>query len=378
MKVYTIENLQEITGLTGNDMQMVSDIHRKVTVASLIKHAMKLRHPTAWKEAWEHHITQSYHAANSAVQAVGDPPDIKELSIEFLITRFVAGNVALGTLHEPIVLSKTAQKELEYLHTTLRLWEALPDLLGDIFFTVHLGQMCLDELSRRLVDNPHTYEMLALRDRMDEIIGKSIQEQMRKALTERLMKATRNIPLPFDGEVEKESFIGESIVELNQKLSDKNLRELIVEAVEGNLKYFPRSVYKRMFNIRKKQLRQEKYHEGELVRLDDTKEGVQISELLVGKYDTLQTQPQEIDEGISQEQRKLLEALLGENGLRIFEYRHQHPGAVGTRGERKEIAGALGIAGSTVAEYIGSKKRDGTKRIGTLEQKSKKILEIFS
>jgi len=108
--------------------------------------------------------------------------------------------------------------------------------------------------------------------------------------------------------------------------------------------------------------------EGGFVSLDEEIETANgrkspLAEALAEEHEAMRTPPEEIDEKITQEQRKKLEALLGETGRRIFEYRRIHEIA-GERGEKKKIAEDLGIAESTVAEYIGSKRHDGTIRIG--------------
>lgn len=109
---------------------------------------------------------------------------------------------------------------------------------------------------------------------------------------------------------------------------------------------------------------------------------VSVLELLMTECEPLQMQPEPIEEEITQEQREQLEALLGEKGRAILEYRLQHPEIVGKHGEKKIIAEALRcndlrIAESTVGEYIGRQKHDGTRYIGILEKKAKAIQKNF-
>jgi hypothetical protein len=118
------------------------------------------------------------------------------------------------------------------------------------------------------------------------------------------------------------------------------------------------------------------YLDAETINSDGRK--VSTLELLEGKYESLQTQPEEIALAITPEQLLQLQQLLGKTGLNILEYRYRHPEMIGQHGEKKIIAEALGIAESTVGEYIGRQKRDGTKHVGILERKASAIQQILA
>jgi len=99
-------------------------------------------------------------------------------------------------------------------------------------------------------------------------------------------------------------------------------------------------------------------------------------EILSGEHEELQTTPYEYEEdALTPKQQEALKELLGKTGLKILEYRLQHPQIIGEHGEKKKIAQALGIAESTVGRYIGTKNRPGIFRVKAEEiKKIKKII----
>ena len=142
------------------------------------------------------------------------------------------------------------------------------------------------------------------------------------------------------------------------------------------LDFTPTVVESKQIDAWRNKHRQKRYPEGGFVSLDaevETTDGSRTSmlEILEAESESLRTQPQEIEEDFTPEQRRQLEKLLGKTGWDIFEYRYRHPDIIG-HGEKKIIAQALGIAESTVGRYIGTQKR-----IGIIEANAEKIQKIL-
>lgn len=173
-------------------------------------------------------------------------------------------------------------------------------------------------------------------------------------------------------EGEKEEAIQQALTELWERWADKKpYIELIEKVVEGEYtKILPRAVRNRLIDEYRKK-------EG-LISLDkvvETANGSKttILDILTPEYDFLQTQPQEMEEYFTQEQRQQLEQLLGKTGLKILEYRLKNTEIIGLEGEKKGIAQALRIAESTVGLYVGTKNR-----IGIFAEKAGQICKILS
>lgn len=246
----------------------------------------------------------------------------------------------------------------------------------------------IGEIASRLLKMPIGFRILQLKAWEDSGIPPVEKDESGKVesyvltkLLEQLRTATWQLWLPQEAQShQEEGKDGISHMLITTKLNE--LREVdfddaLLQAISGNIELLRRAEKTDVIDKIREQTGPSQNPEGGFEYMDavgERKNGTLTSMLEILEEDeSLQTQPnEEIDEGITQEQREQLEQLLGKTGLNIFEYRHRHPEITG-HGEKKIIAQALGIAESTVGIYTGTKKR-----IGIIEANAEKIKKILN
>lgn len=246
----------------------------------------------------------------------------------------------------------------------------------------------IEEIMRRLEKMPIGFRILQLKALDDFGIAPvekdesgNVESYVLKKLLDQLRTASRQLWLPQEAtshqkEGKDEIFLTLITTKLNE-LREVDFDDAILQAISGKIELLRRAANLDVIDEIRRQTAPIRNPEGGFEYMDAVGEGkngnmTSMLELLEAEYEPLQTQPEEFDEGITQEQREQLEALLGETGLEIFEYRYQHPEIAGQHGEKKIIAQALGIAESTVGRYISTQKR-----IGIIEANAEKIQKIL-
>jgi hypothetical protein len=261
-----------------------------------------------------------------------------------------------------------------------------------LFILLHLATVMLQiqfryigEIASRLLKMPIGLRILQLKAWEDSGIAPvekdesgNVESYVLKKLLEQLRTATWKLWLPQEAKSHQEEGKDEiSHILITTKLNE--LREFdfddaLLQAISGKIELRHAANFDVIDELHK-QTGPMRNPEGGFEYMDAAGERKnEALKLEILANESLQTQPnEEIEEEFTQEQREQLEQLLGETGLKIFEYRY-HSEITG-HGEKKIIAQALGIAESTVGIYIGTKNRIGI--IEANAEKIQKILNIF-
>lgn len=386
MKILHVQReiLQQITGFSNEDMVFIDSWYNRAKLANMI--GIAIREISGDNEIWDRHLQDYLVQARRKLRVFAKCiADLKKTAIKVLIKNWLAGKIVLATLIEEEELTEEQKKNIVAFYRKNKLWEDIPTMLQELGYITELGKFCLDELSRRLLENPHTVELSALRDGMDEVLGKiflpehqgkSIQTILSDSLIKRMEKENwlSNLYLPKD-DADKESLLYELALKKHRKFN--TLTELLEACIgeKGEFKYFPNAFKNFVISELRKQTTKDEIPTEKTISLNATTPDGQstILEYIENKHEEFQTSLDEyVGEILSQEQRRQLKELLGETGLKIIEYRLQHPENIKQHSEKKIIAQALDIAESTVGKYIGTKSK-----IGIIEEKAEEIAEII-
>ncbi|MFQ5770028.1 MAG: hypothetical protein ACE5HX_05805 [bacterium] len=110
-----------------------------------------------------------------------------------------------------------------------------------------------------------------------------------------------------------------------------------------------------------------KEHQPSFISLDENIETSNGRNLPLIELLSVQPEQADIEEPLTDKQRKQIENVIGKIGLKIVEYRKEHPGIASAHGEVKTLSNALGHHRNTIRKYL--------EKIDQIKQKIEKIIK---